>query len=301
MTTRIVLLALTILVSATGSALAQADAKLRDQAYSRCTTFSRDTEATYKACKDYLDKYPNDDYERSETATKFIRAYERVTAYAHALQTYALSQPHAWSIYEADLKIDLPNVDEKQGNYPIKIKRSFKDATEEAMLRKAEAVYGPQSRYLESMRQSPVQWAENLPAEITPLWGATGNDNVMDCEVITASAVRYYYDLSISSREHRQFRNVFPMIGTGLKYDASIKHYDDWEHLTRKFHDVYVADLNLEWSSVCGGLCGMGFTRNKLVVLDKRGEVLELFLDAAVNSQSWVAKSLVVLRPGFAA
>jgi hypothetical protein len=289
MITRTVLL-LTILVAAPGYALAQIDAKARDEAYSRCTTFSRDTEATYKACKDYLDKFPNDDYQRSDTATKFIRAYDRAAAYASALQTYALSQPNTWFIYEPDLKIDLPNVDEKQGSYSIKIQRSFKNAAESAMLRKAEAVYGPQSRYINSMRQSPVQWAESLPAEIAPLWGATGNDNVIDCDVITASAVRYYYDLSISSREHRQFRNVYPMVATGLTYNASIKHYDDWEHRTRKFHDVYVADLNLEWSSICGGLCGIGFTRNKLVVLDQRGEVLELFLDAAVNHQGWVAK-----------
>ena len=73
MTTRIVL-CLTILASATGSPLAQDDPKARDQAYSRCTTFSRDTEATYKACKDYLDNYPNDDNQRTETAAKFIRA-----------------------------------------------------------------------------------------------------------------------------------------------------------------------------------------------------------------------------------
>lgn len=289
MTTRIALL-LTILVIASGFALAQGDTKARDETYSRCTTFSRDTEATYKACKNYLDKYPNDDYQRSDTAAKFIRAYDRVTAYAQALQTHALSQRNTWFVYEADLKIDVPNADEKQGNYSIKIQRSFKDENESAMLRKAEAVYGPQSRYIDAMRQSPLQWAEDLPAEIAPLWGARSNDNVMECEVITASAVRYYYDLSISSREHRQFRNVFPMVSTGFKYNASIKHYDDWEHLTRKFKDVYVADLNLEWSSICGGLCGVGFTRNKLVVLDKSGEVLELFLDADVNRQSWVAK-----------
>ena len=59
MTTRIALL-LTILVIAPRLVLAQSDTKVRDDAYSRCTTFSRDTEATYKACKDYLDKYPNE-------------------------------------------------------------------------------------------------------------------------------------------------------------------------------------------------------------------------------------------------
>jgi hypothetical protein len=33
----------------------------------------------------------------------------------------------------------------------------------------------------------------------------------------------------------------------------------------------------------------MGFTRNKLVVLDAKGNVLAMYLDAPVNSQFWVS------------
>lgn len=33
----------------------------------------------------------------------------------------------------------------------------------------------------------------------------------------------------------------------------------------------------------------MGFTRNKLVVLDSQGNVVALYLDAPINSESWVS------------
>jgi len=33
----------------------------------------------------------------------------------------------------------------------------------------------------------------------------------------------------------------------------------------------------------------MGFTRNKLVVLDGHGNVVAMYIDAPVNSESWVS------------
>jgi len=74
-----------------------------------------------------------------------------------------------------------------------------------------------------------------------------------------------------------------------LQYGAAIKHFDKFAHNQATFENVYVADLNLKWSFNCGMLCGMGFTRNKLVVLDIEGNVLAMYLDSPVNSQSWVS------------
>jgi len=276
--------ALLVLCAAAGSALSQVDNKARDAAYSQCIAASPHAETKYKACQDYLDKYPADDYQHRDAAEKLVLAFERVTSYAKALQTFVLTQRNSWFVYEPDLKIDLPNIEEKKSNYSIKIERLFNNASEAAMLKKAEAVYGPQSSYIGEMTRSPWSWADQLPDEITPLWGRESNDNVILCEVITASAVQYYYLLSLSAREHRRFRRVFLMVSTGLKYTASIKHYDEWEHHAVKYRDVYIADLNLEWSSICGGLCGIGFAANKLVVLDKQGNVVELFVE---NGRVW--------------
>ena len=265
----------------------QDDKKARDEAFSRCD-IQYNREVKYKICKEYLDKYP-DDYERREKVAKFVRAYDRAMSYATALQAFAISKPGTWFIYEPDLKIDLPNTKETLtiNRYKIEIDRSFANTAEDAMIKKAEAIYGGQFRYIDSMRSMPESWADSLPDEIVPLWGSVGNDNVMVTDVITASGIKYYYDLSMSAREHQPFRNVFQMSSTSLKYTATSKHYAQWEHANTKYHDVYVVDLNLEWSSICGGLCGVGFTRNKLVVFDKKGNVIEMYLDAAVNRSMW--------------
>jgi len=57
----------------------------------------------------------------------------------------------------------------------------------------------------------------------------------------------------------------------------------------KTFKDVYVAEMILTWGQVCGGLCGYGFTRNKVVVLKADGEIVYVFLDDPVNSSSWVS------------
>jgi hypothetical protein len=277
-----------IVLVAANCVLAQDNAKARNDAYSRCISYAR-SDVRYKYCKDYLEKYPDDDPQHREDAEKFVRDYDRVSAYAEALQSFALSKSNTWFIYEPDLKLDVPNVNEQQGHYRIRIERSFKNAAEAEMLKKTEAVYGPQFKYIDVMRRTPLAWAQDLSDEIMPLWGVPANDNVIMCDVITSRAVRYYYDLSVSSRENRRFRDVFPMSSTGLKYTASIKYFDEWEHANSKYHEVYLADLNLEWSSRCGGRCGIGFTRNKLVVFNKQGEILDLYLDAPVNHSMWVS------------
>jgi hypothetical protein len=276
------------LVSGAG-AQTEDDLKARNEAFSRCNQMVRDREAKYKLCQDYLNKYPTGDDQHRQTAEKFVRAYERAMSYAKALQAFWLSKLGTWFVYEPDLKIDLPNVDQTFGSYKIKIERSFKSGDEEAMIKKAEAVYGAQFRYIDSMRLSPESWTDNLPEEIRPLWGAVGNDNVLMTDVVTASGVKYYYDLSVSARAHQYFRNVFQMVSTSLTYTAGVSHYDKWEHAYAKYSDVYVVDLNLVWSSICGGLCGVGFTRNKLVVFDKKGDVIEMYLDAPVNRSFWVS------------
>jgi hypothetical protein len=279
----------TVVVGLASFAFPQDNLQARRDAYGLCeANMRKDPKLAYKLCKEYLEKYPGDDYERLQMADKWVTTYEKVLAYTKALESLSSSSPSRdWLIFEPDLNANLPQVTEKDGNYKIEIVRSSNNTFEAGMLAKAEAVYGNQDGYIRMILTDPLSWAEESPEQAAPLWGSRGNDNVQVTEVITASAVRYYYDLSISSRKHRKFRTVFPMISTSLKYAAAIRHYDKYEHSEKKFSDVYVADLNLEWSSICGGLCGIGFKRNKLVVLDNKGEVLALFLDSKENGELW--------------
>jgi hypothetical protein len=290
---RSIVLAICVGLLDSGLVLAQGEANSPPDSYTRCAnTMNSNPQAAYKSCKEYLDAYPRDDNERLRLVANWVNAYERGLNYAKSLQSFLNTMKGKswfWFIYEPELKIELPNVVEKMGNYKIEIVRTFSNAQEEELLRKAEAVYGPQYRFLDVIQWNPALWAADLPDQVVPLWGSRGNDNVQITEVITASAILYYYELSLAMRNQRPFRNVFKMIGTGLKYHGEIKHFDEYKHAGKEFRNVYVADLNLEWSSICGGLCGVGFKRNKLVVLDAKGAVLELFLDAPENHSMWVS------------
>jgi len=43
--------------------------------------------------------------------------------------------------------------------------------------------------------------------------------------------------------------------------------------------------MTLVWDFQCGGLCGGGFKRNKVVVLNRHGDVSALFMDAPENGE----------------
>lgn len=284
-------LILIILTGASTQAVGQDAAQNIRDLYARCTSnMQTRPQVAYDACKEYLQKYPNDDERRLQFVKTWVGSYDQILLYTRSLASIAANGSTAnWFIYEPDLGLEIPEVVEKEGNYPVEIVRTYKDAREAEMLRKAEAVYPSADELIKRVEKNPTYWAKNLPSDNEPIWWEGGNDNVRLTFVITTRAVRYYYDLSQGLRGNPGFVPGFPMVHTSLKYTAAIKHYDEYTHAQKKFKNVYVADLNLEWSNICGGLCGMGFKRNKLVVMDSNGEVLALFLDAPGNSGMWVS------------
>ena len=50
-------------------------------------------------------------------------------------------------------------------------------------------------------------------------------------------------------------------------------------------YPVLPGPFQLEWAFVCGGLCGMGFTRNKVVVLDSEEDVIAMYRDGILCSR----------------
>lgn len=236
-------------------------------------------------CREYLNRSSEDDARAVKVVRDWLEAYQKVQPYVKAL--LSLTRPdtdRSWFVYEPDLSLEIPQVTEKESTYKVELNRSFYSAAEESLLRKAEAVYQSPIKMVETVLQDPRWLANNLPRDNEPLWWVGGNDNVRLTTVVTARAVLHYYDLSRELRRDPAAVPGFPMNQTSLKYHATIKHYDKYSRGENKFTDVYVADLNLEWSHSCGGLCGMAFERNKIVILSSTGEVLAMYLDAPVNS-----------------
>ncbi len=113
---------------------------------------------------------------------------------------------------------------------------------------------------------------------------------MLETKIVTTSAVLYYYGISRKLRaEGKQKFGGYTLHSSELEYQSSIKKFVKYERGGKSFSNVYVADMNLTWGWMCGDLCGEGFTRNKIVVLSEKGEVLKMFLDNSVNNIFWVS------------
>lgn len=241
----------------------------------------------YDPCSQYLEQSSSDDAKRIQWVKNWVAQYEKKRPYAQFLLNLAADQKAPWIVYEPDMQIQLPQTSVQEGPYKIQIARSFADRMEENMLTKAEAVYPGPGKMVQDLFRS--YWANEPPKDMAPLWGVPGNDNIMATTTVTARAVRYYYDLSLAARRNPTLPTGFTAMSSNLKYEAAIKYFNQYSHAEDVFNGVYVADLTLQWGFVCGGLCGMGFTRNKVVVLDSHGSVLAMYLDAHGNSIDWVS------------
>jgi hypothetical protein len=277
-------------VAAMGPRLDQDDAATENAPYRLCVAGIEKTPLeAYSTCKQYLEQTSHDDFARIQYVKTWIASYEKVLPYLQFLQGLKADKNAAWFVYEPDMDIQLPQTSDTEGPFRVQIFRSFRDSNEEQMLRKAEAVYPSPSNMVTDVFRSLAYWASKPPEEMAPLWGMPGNDRIQSTIVVTARAVRYYYDLSLTAKVNPQLPTGVKAVSIGLKYDGLIKHFDRYSHSGNIFENVYVSDLTLEWSFTCGGLCGMGFTRNKLVVLDANGNVIAMYLDAPGNSESWVS------------
>jgi hypothetical protein len=258
--------------------------------YDPCATkIEKDPENAYDSCRLYLEQSPRGDAKHIDAIRQWVANYEKVRPYVQFLQRLTANRNAPWFVYEPDMDIELPQTSEREGPYKIEISRSFGDSNQEALLRKAEAVYSSPDKMVDQVFKSLNYWANEPLQEMAPIWGIRGNDEIQATHLVTARAVRYYYDLTRTVRNNPHLPSGFGAVNTSLKYAAVIRRLDRYSHDKDTFENVYVADLTLEWGFVCGGLCGMGFTRNKLVVLDSKGEVIAMYLDAPANSRSWVS------------
>jgi hypothetical protein len=272
--------------------LAQDDAATENDPYRHCVAEIKNAPLeAYNPCKQYLEQTPTSDDNTPQVkyVKTWIAGYEKVLPYLQFLQGLTTDKNAPWFVYEPDMAIQLPETSDTEGPYKIQISRSFRGLNEEEMLRKAEAVYSSPSKMVADVFRSLGYWADKPSEEMAPIWGVPGNDNIESTDVVTARAVRYYYDLWLAAKANPQWRTGYNPVAIGLKYDGAIKHFDRYSHNGNTFENVYVGDLTLEWSFACGSLCGMGFTRNKLVVLDSNGNVIAMYLDAPGNSESLVS------------
>lgn len=284
-----------ILLSMNGSTLAQEDIKAKHAAYYQCANnIEKDRHKAYEYCSDYLSKYPNDDKRLTEFAGRFVTAYKKISQYVKSVspQDFEITVT-GWAVYRPALLATIASEDSKDAKYPILIKREYSSPDEEKLLAKAEALYkNPEKVEAELLTQWGYIAQESviLP-DGKPKWWSGSFSTILATDVVTTEAVLYYYNISHAFRNNQGYvnGNLFKFLSSSLKYDASIKKMDVYERAGRSFRNVYVANMTLTWGQVCGGLCGSGFTRNKIVVMSQSGEIFEMFLDDPVNRTSWIS------------
>jgi hypothetical protein len=273
--------------------------KAKHAAYFLCTnTMNEEPQKALEYCSAYLKKYPNDDARLVEFAGNFVKRYsvsnDKISSYLKSVSPdFFIGGSDSWAIYKPDLAKNIPFASEKDDNYKIEIAREYNSPAEEELLNKAEAVYKSPKEIKKDLYKNWIYLAQaqvDLPKG-EPKWWMGFADTILQTEVVTSSAVIYYYNLSQNFRatKGRIKGNDFTFQRTDLKYDSSIKKLAKYTHAGKTFSNVYVADITMTWGQVCGGLCGYGWTRNKIVILNHKGDVLEMFLDADVNHQMWVS------------
>lgn len=288
------LLMTAILLCASGPVLAQEDIPAKHAVYALCVEhIEKDPHKAFEYCNDYLNKYPNDNKIQRDFVGKFITAYTKISQWAKSVPANNFTEKTAkWAVFSPGLMATIPVENTRASAHSIFIKREYGSPDENKLLAKAETLYkNPDGADLELLKQ----WRYNAEPYVIlpdgePKWWSSQFNGIQAAELVSTGAVLYYYNLSQTLRNNggKLNGNSF-RFSTSLEYEASIKKMDVYERSGKSFNNVYVANMTLTWGQVCGGLCGYGFTRNKIVVMSPTGEILEMFIDDPANNRSWIA------------
>jgi hypothetical protein len=179
----------------------------------------------------------------------------------------------------ADLAIQLPRDLTEFGDHSVVIRRQFATPTEEKVIQIAEAAYGLTGRDDDQLLSRATR---TMPAK-DPIWARRSIDDVLIADVVSARAVKYYWDVSVGYRGNPGFIKGREFQTTKLAYSASLRREDTYVRGGARFECVYIVSLRLVWAQECGMECGMNFERAKEVVVNDGGEVLAVYFDNGAN------------------
>ena len=176
-----------------------------------------------------------------------------------------------------DLALELPRLRDAPP-YHATVRRSFGSPEEERLLRIAESTYPTP----EAIQHDLEPWYPELPPnpENEELWWFEAFDGVRIPYALTRASVAYYLRLTGAFRAG-DFDSVgtFPMQSSSVEYTATIERRSEFIYEGNRFEDVYVVEMDLSWTDVCGNLCALWFSKKRTVVLSLDGELRALFGD----------------------
>jgi hypothetical protein len=177
-------------------------------------------------------------------------------------------------------------VDRNKKKYSVSIKRAFRNAEEEALLRIAENTHPSEAEVGKKCDKD-----REYPNTIKPAgmrWWCTQFDGVFMPYAVTRDAVEYYLTVTDEFRQNNFIRtHKLRMEETTFSYSAEINIRTKAVILGKVFTDVYEVRMTLSWGQYCGNLCAMSISGSRTVVLDKRGVIL--FMTGDGDSQGMVS------------
>ena len=169
-------------------------------------------------------------------------------------------------------------------SYTSLIERNSANSFEAELITKAESYYPPREDVVDATEWSGMEVPE------TAYWYYNSFDGVLIPYCITTEAIDYYSDLIDQYNANRD--EVFFIVAE-FTYTANVEFQENYTSPNtnsdgetvepQNFESVYVVTLDLHWTDYCGPLCAMWIEKQRIVVFNESGELLEIFLDGTIS------------------
>jgi hypothetical protein len=193
---------------------------------------------------------------------------------------------------------------EKQGSHIIDIQRIIHGENDLKMITLAENVYPDRANIIEATikarwREGPFKAASRNPLigkerevekaklrntlleDKRKLWWYDEFDGIRIPYAITGDTIRYYEEQVRSFRQRKWKSDIEP--SSSLTYRTSVEFKKNFKK-DKTFHqNVYVVTMKLSFSAQFASLAGLGFTKERTIVLDHEGKVLEIWGDGVTQ------------------
>lgn len=161
---------------------------------------------------------------------------------------------------------------ENEGDYTVRVVRGAPDSTASYLLALAECAYPSRSLLVGLAAVRGYEMGSDTAK--VPLWWCRGTRERRIPYAATRGALEHYLELTEKYREHDYHEPGLNRIFTSeLVYEATIARRDDFAVGNRAFHDVYVANVALDWTYDDGTFLPHVAAR-RTVVLTPAGEIV---------------------------
>ncbi|QIA06300.1 hypothetical protein [Draconibacterium halophilum] len=179
----------------------------------------------------------------------------------------------------SDDELEMP-----ERSYTKLIERNSDNTFEAELITKGESYYPPRQDVIDATEWSGMEVPE------TAYWYYNHFDGVLIPYCITTDAIDYYSDLIDQYNANKD--DVF-FLTAEFTYTANVSFHDVYTSPDtnseghnvepQNFESVYVVTLDLYWMDYCGPLCAMWIEKQRIVVFDESGDLLEVFMDGTIS------------------